>query len=213
MNSLDSRLHRIAKTFLTLGEESRVLVQEQHEVSNLSSNWRHVVVVEVVLDGLVDSKVLVNQNSGGKEEDNRNSSDGLSDNLENNDKGGGSRVDASSDQDHTNKDTNQGIGDSLDGVGDDSKLEHSHVLSDLVDSLLRLHPFDKNPSDGDGGVDHAHNGDSLEDTSSQSGTSKATSTLFHESNLFLVDCLFVSHLDELLIRGSSFSSHCQDVFV
>jgi hypothetical protein len=179
---------------LTLGNNDTVLVQQQHKVRDLSSDGGHVVGVVVILDGLVDGKVLVDKDSGDEHENQRQSHGSLLKDLEDDDQRRGSGVDSGTDQDQTDKDTNHGVGDGGKTIGHDSNLEHSHALSKLVHGLFRLLPLNKNPSDGDGGVDHAHNGDGLEDTGSQGGTSKATSSLFHDSNALLVDGFFIAHL-------------------
>lgn len=183
-----------------MGIDDSVLVQQQHDVRDLSSDGGHVVGVEVVLDGLVNGEVFINHDEGDEHEHARDSHDGLLKDLEDDDQRRSGGVDSGTDQDQTDKNTNHGVGDSRKTVSEKSNLEHSHVLRDLVNSLLGLLPFDKDPSDGDGGVDHAHNGDGLKDTSSQSGTSKAASSLFHEGDALLVDGLLIAHLNELLIR-------------
>lgn len=193
------RITKKAHQILTLSKDSSVLIQQQHDIRDLSSDGRHVVRVEVILDGLVNGKVFVDQNAGNHHKDNVEGHDGLLEDLEDNDAGRSGGVHSGTNQDQTDQDSHHGIGDNVESVGKKSHLEHTHVLRDGVHGLFGLLPLDEDPADGNGGVNHAHDGNGLEDTSSQSGSSKTASTLFHESNALLVDSLLVGHLNKLLV--------------
>ena len=184
---------------LTFGEDGTVLVQQQHDIRDLSPDRRHVVRVEVVLNRLVDGQVVVNHNANNHHEYNVERHNGLLENLEDDDAGGSGGVDSGTDQNQTDKDTNQGIGNGGKAVRQKPNFEHPHVLGNGVNGSFRFLPLNEDPTNGNGGVDHANDGDGLEDTGSQRSSSKTTPSLLHESHTLLVDSLFIGHLNELLV--------------
>jgi len=184
---------------LTLSENASVLVQQQHHVGNLVSNRGHVVGVESVLDSLVDRQIVVNHNTSNHHEDNVEGHDGLFKDLEDDDAGRGGGVHTGTDQDQTDKDTDQGIRNGGKTIRQKSKLEQTHGFSNSVHGSVRFLPFNEDPSDSNGRVDQGDDANSLEDTGSQGGSSKTTSTLLHESYTLLVDSFFIRHLKELLV--------------
>jgi len=175
-----------------------VLVHQQKHVRDLGSDRRHVVGVEVLLDDVIDGAARVQQEAGGDQEDDVGSTDGLLNNLEGADGHGGSGVNTGTDQDETQGHTDDNIDDADNKVKEDSNLEHWKGFSDFVHGLLRLLPFDKNPSHGNGGVDGTKDGDDSEDTSGEGGSSEATSSLLKLLALLLKDGLGIRHLDELV---------------
>ena len=186
---------------LTLSQDGSVLVHQKHDIRDLRSDRRHVVRVEVVLDGRVNAKLVIHHDGGDEHEDDVDNHDSLLDDLEDDDQGRSGGVDSGANQDQTDQDTDHGFGNGSNSIRDNSKLEQSHVLAELVSSFLGLLPLNEDPSDGNGGVDHAQNGDGLEDTGRQGCTSKTSSSLLHQNNAFLVDGFFITHLNELLIFG------------
>ena len=171
---------------LTLSKDMTVLVQQEQQPRNLGTNGRHVVRVEVVLDGAVKREAFVHQENSTNQEDDVESHDSLLKELEDDNDGGGSWVDSSTDQDQTEQKTNNGINNSDGSVGKDTQLEQANFISDVVHGLFRLIPFNEDPPDGDGGVDHANNGNGLHDSSNQSRSAKTTSFLFHENDFLPV---------------------------
>lgn len=189
---------RRSQIALTLHEVVSVLVEHQEHVRDLGTDRGHVVGVKVLLDDLVDGKAFVQHESGRNGEKNVGSVDGLLDELEGDEDGGGGGVDSGTDQDQSHQDTDQGIANNDDDISGDSKLVHGDPFGDLVGGLLRQLPFDEDPSHGDGGVDGADDGDDGEDTGGQGGTTEALSSLFQLLHLLLVHGLLIRHLDELL---------------
>jgi len=183
---------------LTLLEVESVLVNQQEQVRKLGSDRRHVVGVEVLLDNVVDRVVVVQQESSTDQEDHVGGTDGLLDDLESTDGDGSGGVDTGADHDKTKGNTDDNIDDADNKFEEDSDLVDGHVLGDFVGGLLGFGPFNKNPSDGDGGVDGGKDGDNGEDTGGQCGASKALSTGLKLLALLLVDGFGVRHLDKLI---------------
>lgn len=174
------------------------MVDQQEQVRNLGSDRRHVVGVEVLLDNIVDGALVVQQESGTDQEDQVGGTDGLLDNLEGTDGDSSGGVDTGTDHDKTKGDTDDNIDDADNKFEEDSDLVDGHVLGDIVGGLLGLVPFNKDPSDGDGGVDGSNDGDNSEDTGGQGGASKALSTGLKLLALLFVDSFGVRHLDKLI---------------
>lgn len=176
-----------------------VLVDQQKHVGKLGSDGRHVVRVEVLLDDLVHRAACVQQESGTDQEDDVGGADGLLDDLEGTDGNRGGWVDTGTDHDKTEGDTDDDVDDADNEFEENSDLEHSNALGDFIRSLFGLLPFDEDPSDGDGGVDGADDGDDCKNTGRQGGTSEALSSLLEFLAFLFVDGFGIRHLDELIV--------------
>lgn len=190
-----------------LGKVESILVDQQKHVRDLSSNRRKVVGVEVLLDNFRESTICVDQHAGDDCENNVGGGDGLLDNLESAESDSRSGVYSSTDKDKTQGDTDNNINDGNDDVEENTDFESRNVGCNFVSSFFGLLPFEKNPSDSNGGVDAAENGNNHQDTRRKGGSSEALSSLLQLVALIMVDGLGIRHLDELV---RLFGRHCSE---